>query len=199
MRSYEAARSLFSFLGFIAWSAIIIGGLVALVGAGGASRYGGASAGFLAMVPGLAIAIAGFIQLAFVQMGRANVDTAEYTQQMLKISRDQLEVSQQAIKSTRQQLQSFAQLNAENKQTPSNEANGFGSSKASTYPSAKNKAIEVHESGMIEGETFEHAGHKITFSQGKFMAGGAKFESIGSAEDYINRTYKNQGMLQKRS
>ena len=199
MRSYEAARSLFSFLAFCAWSVVVIGVLVALIGAGGGSRYGGAGAGLLAMVPGMGISIAGLLLLAFVQMGRAGVDTAEYTQQMLKISRDQLEVSQQAIKSTRQQFQSFAQLNVENKTISSNGAKGFGSSKDSETPGAKSDAVKVHESGMIEGDTIEYSGHKITFSQGKFLAGGSKFQSIGLAEDYINRTYRNQGLLQKRS
>ena len=98
MRSYEAARSLFSFLAFIAWSVVVIGVFVALISAAGASKYGGGGAGLLAMVPGIGIGITGFILVAFVQMGRATVDTAEYTQQMLKLSRDQLEVSKQGLK-----------------------------------------------------------------------------------------------------
>jgi hypothetical protein len=97
MRSYEVARTLFSFLAFCAWSIVVVGGLVALIGAGGGSRYGGAGAGLLAMVPGLSIGIAGLLLVAFVQIGRATVDTAEYTQQMLKISRDQLEISKQGL------------------------------------------------------------------------------------------------------
>lgn len=97
MRSYETARTLFSFLAFWAWCVVIAGVLVALVSAAGASQYGGAGAGLLATAPGIGIGIAGLILVAFVQMGRATVDTAEYTQQMLKIARDQLEVSQQGL------------------------------------------------------------------------------------------------------
>ena len=108
MRSYEAARSLFSFLGFIAWSVVVLGVLVALVSAAGGSRFGGAGAGLLAMVPGVAIGIAGFILVAFVQMGRATVDTAEYTQQMLKIARDQLDVSKQGLNQGKVLEQGFA-------------------------------------------------------------------------------------------
>jgi hypothetical protein len=110
MRSYEAARSLFSFLAFVAWMVIIAGVLIALIGAKGASIYGGAGAGLLAAMPGIGIAMMGFLQLAFVQIGRAGVDTAEYTQQMLKISRDQLEVSQQSLKQGKRFEAGFAAL-----------------------------------------------------------------------------------------
>lgn len=78
MRSYQAARSLFSFLGLIAWLVIIAGIIAAMAGAGGGSQFGGAAAGMFAMAPGIGIVIAGFFLLAFVQMGRASVDTAEY-------------------------------------------------------------------------------------------------------------------------
>ncbi len=60
------------------------------------------------MVPGIGIGITGFILVAFVQMGRATVDTAEYTQQMLKLSRDQLEVSKQSLKVQNSAPQTFA-------------------------------------------------------------------------------------------
>jgi hypothetical protein len=108
MRSYEAARSLFSFLAFVAWSVVVIGVLVALIGMGSVSQYAGGGAGLLATVPGIGIAITGFILVAFVQMGRATVDTAEYTQQMLKIARDQLEVSRQGLKAHQEGPTSFA-------------------------------------------------------------------------------------------
>ncbi len=118
MRSYEAARSLFSFLGFIAWSVVVLGVLVALVSAAGGSRFGGAGAGLLAMVPGVAIGIAGFILVAFVQMGRATVDTAEYTQQMLKIARDQLDVSKQGLNQGKVLEQGFAALKSAPEERP---------------------------------------------------------------------------------
>ena len=72
MRSYEAARTYFSIMGFGSWSVITIGVLAALVGARGAGLFG--------MLPGFGIMIFGFLFLVFVQIGRTNVDTAEYTQ-----------------------------------------------------------------------------------------------------------------------
>ena len=83
---------------FGAWSIVVIGVLIAVIGGGGVTRYAGAGAGLLAMAPGIGVGIAGILLVAFVQIGRATVDTAEYTQQMLKISRDQLEVSKQGLK-----------------------------------------------------------------------------------------------------
>ena len=89
MRSYEAARNLFGFLGFIAWIAIIIGVIAALVGGSAASGARGWGAGpngmavIMAAMPGMGLAFVGFLGLAAVQIGRATVDTAEYTQQML--------------------------------------------------------------------------------------------------------------------
>jgi hypothetical protein len=198
MRSYEAARSLFSFLGFMAWSVIILGVLIAFVGASGAGKFGGAPAALGAMIPGVAIAIAGFIELAFVQMGRASVDTAEYTQQMLKIARDQLEVSQQSIKSTRQQIQTFAQLNTETKSNMENTGKGFGAFQNSGTSNAEQKTISIHESGMMDGDTQVHSGHTITFKDGKFRTAGASFASLELAEQYIDRTYKDAALVVKR-
>ena len=107
MRSYEAARNLFSFLTFCAWSVVALGVIVALMSAENASRYGDLAT-FMAMIPGVGVGMAGLIMIAFVQMGRAGVDTAEYTQQMLKISRDQLEVSRQALSAKTEQPKAFS-------------------------------------------------------------------------------------------
>lgn len=81
MRSYETARSLFSFLAFVAWSAVIVGVLIALVGMGGVSRYADGGATVFASLPGLGISLIGLFQVAVIQNARATVDTAEYTQQ----------------------------------------------------------------------------------------------------------------------
>ncbi len=97
MRSYDAARGLFSFLAFIAWSAVVVGVIAAFGGAQMRTGFGGA-VGIMGALPGIGIAILGLFQVAIIQAARATVDTAEYTQQMLKIARDQLEVSKQSLK-----------------------------------------------------------------------------------------------------
>lgn len=99
MRSYETARSLFGFLEFLAWSGVVLGVLVAFMGADSMSNgpYGGSSGAtiMLAAMPGIAVAVFSLLNVAIVQGARATVDTAEYSQQMLKVARDQLEVSKQ--------------------------------------------------------------------------------------------------------
>jgi hypothetical protein len=104
MRSYEAARSLFSFLSFIAWCLIIAGiGAAILGGMIGAelaqwNRVPTFVGRLIGALPGFGLSIFGFLSLAMAQTGRAGVDSAEYGQQMLQISRDQLEVSRQSMR-----------------------------------------------------------------------------------------------------
>ena len=204
MRSYEAARSLFSFLGFIAWSVVVFGVLVALVSAAGGSRFGGAGAGLLAMVPGVAIGIAGFILVAFVQMGRATVDTAEYTQQMLKIARDQLDVSKQGLNQGKVLEQGFAAL----KSAPEEDGQGLTGKDgilhdtisavrpAASFADATSDASPTKASNSQSKlklapasksvETIEYSGKEIHIEYGKALYNGISFDTLGKAKDYID-------------
>jgi len=114
MRSYEAARGLFSFLAICSWAIIIVGGIVALVtGATIGSSFGGspnAMALIFAFMPGAGISLVGLYGLAMVQMARAGVDSAEYGQQALGVARQQLEVSREALNQGRQLAGSYAAL-----------------------------------------------------------------------------------------
>ncbi len=197
MRSYEAARTYFSIIGFVAWVVIIIGVLVAIVGASSVGRYGVPGAGLVAMVPGVGIGIAGFIQLAFVQMGRAQVDTAEYTQQMLKIARDQLEVSRQALNATNSAPKSFAET--ARKELPKG---GFAkadfSAEAGAKPSFQKPAEIVPPAHvMIEGEKLEHMGQTITFRGGMYEIGGSSFNALSHAKNKAERDFELQKSRQR--
>lgn len=101
MRSYAAARELFSFLGFCSWVVIIFGVLVAIGGFAAATsgmiRNPSILHGVLGALPGGTLSLLGSYGLALVQMGRAGVDSAEYGQQALQVARDQLEVSRQML------------------------------------------------------------------------------------------------------
>lgn len=191
MRSYEAARSLFSFLAFCAWSVVVIGVLVALIGAGGGSRYGGAGAGLLAMVPGIGIAIAGLLLLAFVQMGRAGVDTAEYTQQMLKISRDQLDVSKQSLKQGDAFQKSYSSLNKETKDTP--QKSGYGAK--TTKPEKAAPSLETPVSNY--GKKTSYNGHAISEANGMFHVANAEFRQIEHAKEHIDMLCEKDEMMAK--
>lgn len=160
MRSYEAARTYFSILEVVSKIIIIIGGIVALISLlalGEMSRDWGGSplAGLVGIVPGVIVMFAGFLGMVVVQIGRAGVDTAEYTQQMLKIARDQLEVSQQALRGPNASARSFADAVAE---TPGasatfenlGAANGEAEANGSPAPAVENDEHQPHSPDAIE-------------------------------------------------
>jgi len=180
MRSYEAARRYFSIMGFGSWSVIIIGVLVALVSAGGVSQYAGGGVGLLAMLPGFGIVIVGFLLLVFVQIGRANVDTAEYTQQMLKIARDQLDVSKQSLKQGGTFQKNYVSLNVEAKDPLQNK--GYSTEESEPEKDVKPKPESVQQ---IE-EKIQYEGHIITSNDNMFRVENTVFETIQFAKEHIN-------------
>ena len=96
-QQYGTARSLLSFAEFIAWIGILAGVAFALFAfdKGLNSIYGGnnVAAGVIASMPGAAIAFMGIIVVAFVQMGRAAIDTAEMTKELVTLNRRHLEIA----------------------------------------------------------------------------------------------------------
>jgi hypothetical protein len=176
MKSYEAARSLFGFLAFISWSVVAVGVIMALVGAASVSQYAGGGAGMLAMVPGIGIGLAGLLLVAFVQMGRANVDTAEYTQQILKISRDQLEVSKQALNQGNQTGGSFADNFEKPKQ----------SLRRSMYAGDAPETKFADQPIASTEREISHQGHIIHQIEERFHIGGKDFERVEHAKNYVD-------------
>ncbi|MGM0583379.1 MAG: hypothetical protein ACQEUZ_01845 [Pseudomonadota bacterium] len=98
-RSYAAGRSVSSFVEFLGWLVVIFGVVVAIAGLAGGGIFGVASRGFgsgeapflfhlLAMIPGLGIALGGFIVVAMSQHFKATMDTAEMTRELLLIERN---------------------------------------------------------------------------------------------------------------
>lgn len=182
MRSYDAARSLFSFLGFIAWAVVVTGVIVALIGAAGASKYGGGGAGLLAMVPGIGIGITGFILVAFVQMGRATVDTAEYTQQMLKLSRDQLEISRQGLKAQTEGPKTFGAVRQ--KETAQESKSSFANRLDNTPPSERDGSAPKPERPTAESTIYKRK--LIRGEQDKYIVGEIPFETLLAAKEYVD-------------
>lgn len=172
MRSYDAARGLFSFLAFIAWSAVVVGVIAAFGGAQMRTGFGGA-VGIMGALPGIGIAILGLFQVAVVQAARATVDTAEYTQQMLKIARDQLDVSKQSLK---QGYEAAATYSAKTEQKTTTQGKGYSAknSKEKTGPK-----IEVSKS-------IDHKGETIKQLAGSYHYKGASFRRLDQVRAYID-------------
>jgi len=176
MRSYEAARTLFGFLAFCAWSVVVIGLISAMVTGTAVSQYAGSNAGFAAAIPGIGLAITGLLLLAFVQMGRASVDTAEYTQQMLKISRDQLEVSRQVLNQGNSSTSGFA--GTIKKAKPSLRHSMYARTDQAT------NIANAHDSDA-ERE-IQHNGFTIQDMGNCFQVDSRPFERIEHAKNYID-------------
>lgn len=191
MRSYEAARGLFSFLAVLAWIVIVAGGLVAFFGF--LLAYQAASSGYglggddivasvAAALPGVSVVLFGVLQLALAQIGRAGVDTAEYTQQMLKIARDQLEVSRQALQGPNAPSNSFSDAVSEKPEAGSAYENlSVASREAERGGEKEGPAIE-DASGVVEN----YRGQQIAKQGERYQVGEQVFETLDAARKGVD-------------
>ena len=188
MRSYDAARSLFYLLTVLAW--IVIGvGAIAAIGLGAKAtemaRWNGGSSGvafLMGTLPGLAMSFVGFLGLVFAQIGRAGVDTAECSQQMLQLSRDHLEVSRQSLRQGEAVKQGFEALAVKQATEPS-----------ATY--ANRSAVtgsEVLKADVLSTDTgtpktIEYKGKEIRAIDTGYRFAGMEFKSLDATHRYIDQ------------
>ena len=92
-RNYNDARLMFSVVEMIGWTVVVIGGVSALIGFVFAGNILGPLfihspmiAKLLVMLPGLGLAFSGLVSVALVRVWGAQIDTAESTQEILKIA-----------------------------------------------------------------------------------------------------------------
>lgn len=180
MRSYEIARKYFSFLEFLAWSVVVIGVLIAVIGGGSVSQYAGA--GLFAMAPGIGISIAGILLVAFVQIGRATVDTAEYTQQMLKISRTQLEVSEQGLRLQNAVPQTFAAV----AQTESGQEPKTSFADQANENLQQGGTVENLEPELSVDQNTIYRGKTIRNEKGKYIYKSIPFDTLLAAKEHVD-------------
>lgn len=198
MRNYSTARGLLSFIEFVAWTLVVAGVVVALLGMG-VGNLGGASigrsgaevlGGALGAVPGIVLAIFGLLFAALVQIARANVDTAEMTGKMLTIAEEHLRVAKKAANV------SFApSVSVTPSHAPASTAKS-GSIRA-TAPTAS-----VETSGPASGQpllaqtsssprfiaSFEHAGLRIQrTATDQYHVDGQVFDAVGPAKAYAEK------------
>ncbi|MEL7257710.1 MAG: hypothetical protein AAFN80_07680 [Pseudomonadota bacterium] len=188
MRSYQAARSYFGTLEFLSWCVIGLGAVAVIVGLGAVGQmgrgFGGSpsTAAYIgAIVPGAALAFAGFLGLVFSQIGRAGVDSAEYAQQSLDVARKQLEISRQALKLDRPGESGFAAL------TPKITAQKDVPAGAS-FASAAQTSQMPPETPQLEQapQTETYNGHLIEFKDDKYLVAGRSFEFLIRAKEYVD-------------
>lgn len=148
MRSYHAARAVFTLFSTLAWVVILAGGALAVISGGMAAErasFGNEMVALMAAIPGAILSLLGFVMLVLSQIGRAGVDTAEYSQQMLQASRDHMEVSRQLVRQGEKLEQGYAALAAKlgapasasyEGRMPTAEASSSASSSATPLPAA---------------------------------------------------------------
>jgi len=167
-RSYATARTVLTFLEAIAWLMVGLGVILALAFVSASqSSFGGNSliSIFMAMMPGIVISIVGLILVALVQVGIANVDTAEMTGEMLRIAR--------------------------NNKVSDTLTERYGSSvNHETLPKQPEQPTEQNELddlGFDQRGQLTYKGKEIQRNDNKFLVGGAVFSTLDKAKDYINR------------
>lgn len=130
------------------------------------------NAKMLGATPGILFTLFSILIVASIQAGRANVDSAEYGQQMLKIARDQLDVSRQSLKRQEADRNSFAALRSADEDAPK-------ASFERREPSVSTKP-KTSESG-------DYRGHKIFRVGGSYRAIGDVFSSREEAMSAIDK------------
>ncbi len=160
MRSYQAARSYYSFLEFLSWCFIVFGVIVAIVAITAMSQvsrgFGGSSSlGIAGLIPGLMVSFMGLIGLILAQSGRAQVDCAEYAQQALQVSRDQLEISMRLFKQGNKKEQGYATKHA------ARDAITGQTSTAASFQSKPSDATTNPSNQHEIGSTIDYRGEEI--------------------------------------
>jgi hypothetical protein len=212
MRSYEAARNLFGFLGFCAWCVIVLGVVVAFLG-GTAARTGFRSGSnelqaLLGAAPGAVLALGGFFGLAMVQIGRAAVDSAEYGQQALEVSRQQLEVSREALAQGKTAAASYAEIlkrqpvskvHPADKVADGDTGASYGSrpvetaavaqlsdtsEQAELSAKAKSTPAQLENAPELSVDGMLTNGDPVTFENGVWLVGGRTFQAEAPARNY---------------
>jgi hypothetical protein len=190
MRSYEAARGSFNFFEQLARIVIGVGVLAAVaVGALAAESMGRNVPQSLAIalgaLPGGFVALAGFFGLAMAQMGRATVDSAEYAQQALSVSRQQLELSQEALVQGKATAASYAEL-LKRQPMPTVQISE-PVTEAQSGPSYADKPDEMPETKAPQPQLIEHAGYQITHDQDLYVVDERTFKTEEAAKAYIEK------------
>lgn len=215
MRDYSTARGLFGFMGFIGWAAIIVGLIVAMIGGAGGSSFGrevGPLAAVLAAMPGLMLALSGFLIVAFVEIGRAGIDTAENTQEALAVGREQLQIMKAGFAAgtgglvgtaSTKTAASFDQKSAaptyaatSDQAEPARQSAGAADKLMLGAFSADAGRQEPKMYGMAPAlETIEYRGSKIRRTDEGFFVGMLQFERLEPAKAFLDEQVIRLGQI----
>lgn len=195
MRSYETSRNFFAGMEFCAWCAVVVGAIFTLIGLHGFfstnnSGFGGPSPSVLFLVPGAILGPVGILGVILCQLGRAQVDTAELTGQILHVARDQLSVSRQSLRQAETLRKGFEALRAQDAEGPGTD---FGALAAKPKVRRQSSSL-VFGGSLDDGPTATSEAPKVTIfagceiehRDGKYVYSGRSFETLEGAKWYID-------------
>lgn len=181
-RSYATARSIYSFIGYVGWVMMGLGLVVFVVGSSISDPFLSEILQPASFVAGLIISMLGLFAVGASQAWRAGVDTAEFTQQILKTSRDQLRVSQQALKANVGGPASFSDV-------PDKDV-------SKGAPTSAWEQGDVKSASEMPPLITEFHGQEIVFENGQYRIAEKEFATLSKARDFIlasENTAKLQG------
>lgn len=199
--NYETARGVLGLAETLLWIGVGLGVLIAIMAAGAASRGFGAS-GLIAAFPGISITIISFLGVVMVQIGKAGVDSADYTYQMLGIARDQLEISKRAVKQDNALEPGYAAVQAAKdalRVEPAQAAAPGAATFAAARPHGSDAELLVLSADRVEPQTttpkpapnsslLEYGGRDILEEDNRYHVDGKAFDNLESAYLYIDQT-----------
>lgn len=205
MRSYNTSRVFFGLLELIAWPALGIGVLLIIYSIRnllGLGIYGfdvNQSLQLLILGPAMLLILYSLLVILIAQVGRAGVDTAELTGQMLKVARDQLEVSKQSLRASEVVSRSYEGLALKgDDDTPMADygaAFASGRAEAAAGTSAANgTASTVSADGLVQlpivDATTAYRGREILHSGAAYLVEGERFATLSGAKAAIDDLLK---------
>ena len=159
-RTYGTARFVFSILEVLGWIAVALGVLSAIF-----SVFGGRLS-LLVFAPALYLAISGLVSVTFVQIGRAIVDTAELTRDILCVVRGESPAEDESPQTAVDQSRSWPPDPSKITRSVSNPV--------------LEKGVELEEITRREDE-YEDDG--ITGTIESYEFGGEEFQTLQKAKD----------------
>lgn len=197
--NYGAARSILGLAELLLWCGVGLGVLIAIIAAGAASRGFGAS-GLLAALPGIAVTIISFLGVVMVQIGKAGVDSADYSYQMLGIARDQLDVSRRALQQGKALEQGYAAVQAAKAELRVEPAAATASATfAARRPNGSEAERPVLSAGRVEPQLtapkpasdsslLQYGGRDIRKEGNRYQVDGKTFDKLELAYRHIEET-----------
>lgn len=207
MRSYSASRKTFNILEILAKLGFLLGVILIVLGWSEAgtrnslAMYGMPHPTILLVLFGTFALLGALLLLVLAQWGRAGVDTAEYSQQMLQVARDSLEVSRQTLTKNTQFLQSYAEKASTQDVSSDGVASFSDTPQAASAPSdstepttpaltepTNDAASYSSKADPKDGEELQiYKGKTIALEDKRYIYNGIPFDSLEGAQKYIDQ------------